>query len=186
MIKDTRGELEHGLKLNVTRSKLKRAKNMVLQKLEGSFIDDYNKLEVYCQEIRLSNPGSDVVINISKDALAEGKRIFLRVYLCFNALKQGCKNGLRPLIRLDGTFLKGRTNGQLLVELGQDSMNYFYPLAWAVVDKETSRTWSWFMELLKLSLELKTGAGITFISDMQKGCWMLLAQYFLKLITCTV
>ncbi|XP_019256297.1 PREDICTED: uncharacterized protein LOC109234687 [Nicotiana attenuata] len=139
-IKDMRGELEHYLKLNVSRSKLKRAKNLVLQKLEGSFIDDYNKLEAYCQELRLSNPGSDVVINISKDALAEGKRNFLRMYLCFNALKQGWKNGLRPLIGVDGTFLKGRTKGQLLVALGQDSMNHFYPLAWAVVDKETSST----------------------------------------------
>lgn len=48
-------------------------------------------------------------------------------------------------------------------------MNHFYLLVWAVMDKETSRTWSWFMEMLKLSLELKTGARITFISDMQKG-----------------
>ncbi|XP_059308828.1 uncharacterized protein LOC132059999 isoform X2 [Lycium ferocissimum] len=111
------------------------------------------------------------VINISKDALEEGKRKFLWIYLCFNALKKGWKSGLRPLIGLDGTFLKGRVKGILLVALGQDSMNHFFPLAWAIVDKETSRTWTWFWfcELLKRSLDLKEGAMITFISDMQKG-----------------
>lgn len=55
MIKDMICELEHDFKLNVNRSKLKRDKNLVLHKLEGSFIDDYNKLEAYCQEIKLSN-----------------------------------------------------------------------------------------------------------------------------------
>ncbi|XP_016582287.2 uncharacterized protein LOC107879869 [Capsicum annuum] len=168
-VKDMRGELENNFTLNVCQSKLKRAKRMTLEKLEGSFIDEYNKLEAYAQEIRRSNPESDVVINISKDALAEGKTQFLRMYLCFDALKKGWKRGLRPLIGVDGTFLKGRCKGMLLVALGQDCMNSFYPLAWAIVDKETSRTWSWFIELLKRSLDLKDGAGTTFTSDMQKG-----------------
>ncbi|KAH0651029.1 hypothetical protein KY284_030941 [Solanum tuberosum] len=117
-----------------------RAKRMALEKLEGSFIDDYNKLEAYAQELKQSNPKSDVLINISRNALAKGKRKFLRM----------CK-------------------GMMLVALGQDFMNSFYPLAWSIVDKETSRTWCWFIELLKGSLDLKDGAKITFISDMQKG-----------------
>ncbi|KAM3283883.1 hypothetical protein P3S67_022681 [Capsicum chacoense] len=125
---------------------------MILQKLEGSFVDEYNKFEAYAQEIRSSNPGSDVVINISKDDLAEGKMHFLRMYLCFDALKKSWKCRLRPLTGVDG----------------QDFLNSFYPLAWAIVDKETSRTWSYFIELLKRSLDLNDGAGTTFISDMQK------------------
>lgn len=48
-------------------------------------------------------------------------------------------------------------------------MNHFYPIAWAVVDKETKRTWDWFLGLLKRSLDLQNGEGYTFISDMQKG-----------------
>ncbi|XP_075108708.1 uncharacterized protein LOC142180391 [Nicotiana tabacum] len=141
-VKDMRGELDTDLSLNVTKSTLKRAKRLALEKLEGSFLDDYNKLEAYGQEIKHSNPGSDVVINISNDALAEGKRRFLRMYICFQAMKHGWKDVLRPLIGLDGTFLKGKCKGQLLVAIGQDCMNQFYPLAWAVVDKDSSRTWS--------------------------------------------
>lgn len=63
------------------------------------------------------------------------------MYICFNALKMGFKAGLRPFIGLDGTFLKGKAKGQLLVVVGQDSMNHFYHIAWTVVDKETKRTW---------------------------------------------
>ncbi|XP_060200584.1 uncharacterized protein LOC132628837 [Lycium barbarum] len=122
-VKDLRGELENNFDLNVTKAKLKRAKLLTLQKLEGSFVDDYKKLEAYGQEVRQSNPGTDVVINISRSALEEGKRKFLRMYICFNALKKGWKGGLRPLIGVDGTFLKGRYKGQMLVALAQDSMN---------------------------------------------------------------
>ncbi|XP_049386596.1 uncharacterized protein LOC125850800 [Solanum stenotomum] len=168
-IKDMKEHLDSVLDLEVNESKLKRVKRLVLDKLDGSYADDYNKLEAYAQELRMSNPGTDVVINLSRDAMEEGKRRFLRLYICFQALKEGWKGGLRPFIGLDGTFLKGKSKGIMLVAMGQDSSNHFYPLAWAVVDKETKRTWNWFLELLKHSLDLKSGENVTFISDMQKG-----------------
>ncbi|XP_049381397.1 uncharacterized protein LOC125845958 [Solanum stenotomum] len=168
-LKDMRKDLKDQFNLNASTSKLKRAKRMALQKLLGSFLDDFNRIEAYANELRLSNPGSDIVINLSKDALEQGKRKFLRMYIFFNALKLGWKEGLRPFIRLDGTFLKGQCKRQLLVAMTQDSQNCFYPLAWAVVDKETTRTWIWFLQLLNNSLNLKDGQTITFMSDMQKG-----------------
>ncbi|OIS97642.1 hypothetical protein A4A49_62501, partial [Nicotiana attenuata] len=67
---------EDRFSLNVSDSKLKRVKRMVLEKLEGSYLDEYNKLEAYAQELRETNPGTDVVIQISKDAMEEGKRRF--------------------------------------------------------------------------------------------------------------
>ncbi|XP_070023682.1 uncharacterized protein [Nicotiana sylvestris] len=167
-IKEMMTSVKAAFNINVSHSKCKRAKRMILEKMEGSFADEYNKLEAYANELRSSNPGTDVVINISKDALSEGKRRFLRMYICFHALKMGFKSGLRLFIGLDGTFLKGKCKGQLLVVVAQDSRRHFYPLAWAVVDKEIKVTWSWFLRLLQHSLDLKMGEGITFISDMQK------------------
>nr|XP_016443451.1 PREDICTED: uncharacterized protein LOC107768810 [Nicotiana tabacum] len=155
------------IKVKEMRASLKAAFN-VNEKLEGSFSDEYNKLVAYANELKLSNPGSDVIINLSKDALEEGKRRFLRMYICFQAMKSGFKSGLRPFIGLDGTFLKGKSKGQLLVAVGQDSANYLYPLAWSIVDKEIKLTWKWFLGHLQTSLDLKMGEGITFISDMQK------------------
>ncbi|XP_070014344.1 uncharacterized protein [Nicotiana sylvestris] len=168
-VKEMRADLKNSFQLNASKSKVKRAKRMILEKLEGSFTDDYNKLEAYANALRDSNPGSDVVINLSKESLLQGKRKFLRMYICFHALKIGYKEGLRPFIGLDGTFLKGKAKRQLLVAVGQDNMNHFYPLAWAVVDRETKRSWTWILELLHNSLDLNMGNGVTFMSDMQKG-----------------
>nr|XP_016463747.1 PREDICTED: uncharacterized protein LOC107786747 [Nicotiana tabacum] len=73
---------------------------------------------------------------------AKCKRRFRRMYICFHAMKMGFMSGVRPFIGLDGTSLKGKVKGQLLVAVGQDSANHFYPLAWAIVVKETKVTWN--------------------------------------------
>ncbi|XP_070043117.1 uncharacterized protein [Nicotiana tomentosiformis] len=81
----------------------------------------------------------------------------------------GFKNGLRPFIGLDGTFLKGKAKRQLLIVVALDSMNHLYPIARVVVDKETKVTWTWFLTLLNNLLDLKLGGGYTFMSDMHKA-----------------
>ncbi|KAG5575235.1 hypothetical protein H5410_055369 [Solanum commersonii] len=88
-LKDIRKDLKDQFNLNASTSKLKRAKKMDLQKLQGCFLDNFNRIEAYANELRLSNSGSDIVINLSKDALEQGKRKFLKMYICFNALKLG-------------------------------------------------------------------------------------------------
>ncbi|XP_060179076.1 uncharacterized protein LOC132609216 isoform X2 [Lycium barbarum] len=168
-IKDMRADLKTAFNINASFGKAKRAKRMILEDLEGSFVDDYKKLVGYVNALKESNPGSDIILKVSKVALAEGKRRFLRMYICFDALKKGFRAGLRPFIGLDGTFLKGKAKGQILTVVAQDSMNHFYPIAWAVVDKETKATWLWFLELLGKSLNFNNGEGITLVSDMQKG-----------------
>ncbi|WMV59142.1 hypothetical protein MTR67_052527 [Solanum verrucosum] len=86
---------------------------MTLQKMQDSFLDEYNRLEAYANEIRMTNPGSDVVINLSKDAMEQGKRKFLKMYICFNAMKVGWKEGLRPFIGLDRDLFKGPMQGAI-------------------------------------------------------------------------
>ncbi|KAH0671163.1 hypothetical protein KY289_025656 [Solanum tuberosum] len=46
--------------------------------MQGSFLDEYNRLEAYANEIRMTNPGSDVVINLSKDAMLLEKSLNLK------------------------------------------------------------------------------------------------------------
>ncbi|WMV50841.1 hypothetical protein MTR67_044226 [Solanum verrucosum] len=74
-----RAGLHNAFKLKASQGKCKRAKRMVLETLDGGFTDGYNKLKAYAIELKESNPGSDVVINLSKEALAQGKRNFLRI-----------------------------------------------------------------------------------------------------------
>ncbi|KAH0690272.1 hypothetical protein KY290_018512 [Solanum tuberosum] len=77
-IKEMRASLHNAFKLKASQGKCKRAKRMVLETLEGDFTDGYNKLEAYAIELKESIPGNDVVINLSKEAVAQGKRKFLR------------------------------------------------------------------------------------------------------------
>lgn len=135
-----RVELKNTFNVNVSYEKCKRAKRLILEKLDSILTDDYNRLKAYANELRVSNPRSDIVINLSKDALDQGKRKFLRMYTCFQALKMDFREELRPFIGLDSTFLKGKVKGQLLLAVAIDANNQAYPVAWAVVDKETKRT----------------------------------------------
>ncbi|XP_039145936.1 uncharacterized protein LOC120283315 [Dioscorea cayenensis subsp. rotundata] len=91
------------------------------------------------------------------------------MYICLAAVKEGFISGWRNLIALDGCFLKGVVKGQILVAIGRDGNNQMYPIAWAIVDKETTETWSWFLEQLSDDLNIGDGLGWSIISDMQKG-----------------
>ena len=69
---------------------------------------------------------------------------------------------------MDDTFLKGKARGLLLNAVGADANDSIYPLAFALVDKESGHHWRWFLESLQKSLNLESGARITLMSDMQK------------------
>uniref|UniRef100_A0A3Q7ECQ1 PB1-like domain-containing protein n=1 Tax=Solanum lycopersicum TaxID=4081 RepID=A0A3Q7ECQ1_SOLLC len=72
-VTEMRKIVDDNFNLNISYSKMKRVKRLVLEKLDGSYVDDFNKLEGYAQELRDSNPGTD-------------------------ALKSGWRAGLRPFI----------------------------------------------------------------------------------------
>ncbi|XP_073120005.1 uncharacterized protein [Henckelia pumila] len=75
----------------------------------------------------------------------------------------------RPIIGLDGCFLKTAFGGQLLAAIGRDGNDGMVPIAIAVVGTENYETWTWFLTEL---LEDIGGIGEdrwTFVSDRQKG-----------------
>ncbi|KAK4253629.1 hypothetical protein QN277_010277 [Acacia crassicarpa] len=167
--KDMKNEAQRDLKVNVSVYKCKRAKKLIMDEMEGGFRDEFANLEAYCNELRLSNPGSDVCVEVSREGLEHGRRIFKRMYVSFNALKVGWKGACRPLIGVDGTFLKGKTRGILLMAVGVDGNDSLYPVALGLVEKENAHHWSWFLQWLQKSLDLASGENVTIMSDMQKG-----------------
>ncbi|PKI62317.1 hypothetical protein CRG98_017318 [Punica granatum] len=74
----------------------------------------------------------------------------------------------RPLIGLDGCFLKGYYGGQLLSAVSQDGNNSFYVIVYGIVNVENKENWIWFLENLVNDLEDLVEKGLTFISDRQK------------------
>ncbi|KAK4279329.1 hypothetical protein QN277_011126 [Acacia crassicarpa] len=168
-VKEMKKDIQRDLKVNVSVIKCKRAKRIIMDEMEGSFRDEFANLEAYCNELKLSNPGSDVCVEVSDEGLEHGQRIFKRMYVCFNASKVGWTEGCRPLIGVDGTFLKGKCRGILLTAVGVDGNDSLYPLAIGLVEKENAHHWLWFLQWLQKSLNLGGGENLTLMSDVQKG-----------------
>ncbi|VFQ70707.1 unnamed protein product [Cuscuta campestris] len=65
----------------------------------------------------------------------------------------------------------GKFGGTMLVANGVDSNENIFPLAYAIVEGENKESWTWFLDLLTLDLELNDykEPTFTFMSDKQKG-----------------
>ncbi|GKU94372.1 hypothetical protein SLEP1_g7874 [Rubroshorea leprosula] len=89
--------------------------------------------------------------------------------LIIKEFQGGCKKEYnKPIIGLDGAFLKGPTKGQLLSAVAKDPNNQMYSVAWAIVECERTDSWTWFLELLGVDLMIGDGENFTFLSDQQK------------------
>ncbi|KAL4304651.1 hypothetical protein GQ457_10G028180 [Hibiscus cannabinus] len=93
---------------------------------------------------------------------------FRRIYVCFSALREGFKLYCRPVIGLDGCFLKGSFKGEILSAVGRDCNNQIFPIAWVVVEVENRETWALFLNNLQCDIGFRDGDGCTLLSDMQK------------------
>jgi len=84
----------------------------------------------------------------------------------------------RPIIGIDGFFLKNNVKGQLLATIGRDANNQFYRVAWCIVPIENADSWIWFIRLLKKDLKLEDGNEFTIISDRRKVSSFYICQLF--------
>jgi hypothetical protein len=83
--------------------------------------------------------------------------VFQRIYVCFDACKKVFLAGCRRVIGVDGCFFKGACYGELICALGRDAKNQIYPVAWALVEKETEDSWTWFLCLLQKDPQVPIG-----------------------------
>lgn len=158
--------IKRQFRITLSISKCHRAKEKTMVMIEGKIADHYSRIWDYAAEVQRSNPGSTVQVGVTMNP--DGKHYFHRFYVCFHALKTGWIRGCRPVIGLDGCFLKGQIKGELLTAIGRDANNQVYPICWAVVDVENKENWKWFLELLIEDVGLQEGGGVTVISDQHK------------------
>lgn len=80
------------------------------------------------------------------------------------------KDACRRIIGVDGCFLKVQHGGQLLSVVGLDPNNNIFPICYALVERETKDSWTWFLRLLDEDLGIGNNQHTwTFMSDKQKG-----------------
>ncbi|KAG4943535.1 hypothetical protein JHK85_048181 [Glycine max] len=100
------------------------ARRIAKEKVQGNYVEQYNKLWDYANEVR------------------------------------------RPIIGLDSCFLKTPFGGILLVAMGQDPNDQYYPLTVAIVESENKDSWKWFLQ--KLLSDIGHEHKWVFISNQQK------------------
>ncbi|KAL2533256.1 MuDR family transposase [Abeliophyllum distichum] len=90
------------------------------------------------EKVLRTNPSSSVIIGVHD-------QIFHGIYIYFAACKEGFMRGCRKLIGLDGCHLRSKYGGQLLTAVAIDVNDCIYPVAFAVVEKENTFSWRWFI-----------------------------------------
>lgn len=136
--------------------------------IEGDHSVQYGRLNDYVETVLKFNPSSWIKIHSDKPS-PELPPTFCRLYVRYDAQLKGLLSGCRPVIGLDGAFLKGLYGGQILSAIGVDGNNNMFPIAIAVVEAETKDSWTWFLKILLEDIGTVEERGWTFISDRQKG-----------------
>ena len=68
---------------------------------------------------------------------------------------------------VDDTHLHGKYKGNLMIATSQDANNQIYPLAYAVVDSENDKLWTWFFE--QLHTVIPSALDLVFVLDRHKS-----------------
>ena len=93
-----------------------------LKRLRGSVEAHYARLRSYVAELKRVDREGCFKLEISWDS-ERNVVVFKGIYICFSGLRKGFLEGCRPIINLDGAFLKTMIGGALLSAIGHDGNN---------------------------------------------------------------
>ncbi|XP_075478799.1 uncharacterized protein LOC142519649 [Primulina tabacum] len=132
--REFREEVKSTLNVALTYKQAYLGRKKELKLVDGSIAEEFSRIRNYCAELRRSDEGASVILKLTDED--DGPR-FQRLYVCFSACKQGFKESCRPVVGVDGCFLKTNSGGQLLTVVDLDLNNNIFPIAYALVEGET-------------------------------------------------
>ncbi|XP_057811903.1 uncharacterized protein LOC131026151 [Salvia miltiorrhiza] len=162
-IAELRADIVTRFKYDLPKDRLYKAKFIAKELVRGTVEHYYGQLRRYIAELRRVDREGRFELLLGDNVVFRG------LYMGFSSLIKGFKRSCRPLIGLDGCFLKTYLGGILLCAIGKDGNDQMYPIAWAVVEIENEENWSWFLKCLIEDMGIGDGNGYAFISDQQKG-----------------
>nr|XP_016510378.1 PREDICTED: uncharacterized protein LOC107827708 [Nicotiana tabacum] len=156
IIKDI--QKQHGIE--VSYMKAWRAKEIAMAMIRGSLSDSYKELPKYFYMLEQTNPGTVTKLHKSED------ECFLYAYISLYASIKGWEH-CRPIMVVDGSFLKAAYKGTILTACTQDGAGKILPLAYAIVDSENNKSWEWFFVQIKGTFGVREGMCI--VSDRNES-----------------
>nr|GEU93036.1 zinc finger MYM-type protein 1-like [Tanacetum cinerariifolium] len=153
-VKAIQEQMQKKIHVVVSKTKAFRAKAKAQSYLKGDATVQYSSLRDYVQELKRCNPNIIVKIDVygeeNHDTLI---KMFRRIYFCLGALKKGFKASGRELLGFDGAFMRGQYSGKLLIVVGVDANNSIYPVAYGIIELESSYSWTWFLTCLVVEFD---------------------------------
>ncbi|XP_050941593.1 uncharacterized protein LOC127149765 [Cucumis melo] len=133
------------LGVNVSYYKAWRAKELLMNSLNGEAKESYALIPNFCMKLKEINPGSFTAYET--DTEGHFKYCFMAIGACIEGWKY-----FQPNISVDDTFLKSKYGGTLLTASTINGKNQIFPLTFSTVDSENDASWRWFFENIKNSL----------------------------------
>jgi len=142
------------------------AKQRALEMIHGNEEESYANLPKLLGALQSCVPGT--MVGAQTESVFEGgeivssKRIFKRVFWSFGR----CINGFaycKAIVQVYGTWLYGKYTGTLLIATTQDGANRIFPIAYAIIEGETTSAWGFFLKNLRRHLTPQIS--ISLISD---------------------
>ncbi|GKU86142.1 hypothetical protein SLEP1_g706 [Rubroshorea leprosula] len=100
----------------------------------------------------------------------------VRVRMLF-ASREQLKEAVKQYSRKNKLAIKFKRNDK---DVGIDANDCIYLIAVAVVELENRESWEWFLELLKVDLEIVNSQGYTFMFDKQKATYEKIYSYLIS------
>ncbi|XP_056842887.1 uncharacterized protein LOC130495502 [Raphanus sativus] len=147
--------MDHGCE--ISKSLAWDAREFAINMVRGIPEKSFEKIPKYLHMLKEANPGTHTFYETDVD----GRFRFL--FVSFGQSVRGFHTAMRKVLVVDGTFLKSKYKGVLLVATALDGNSNLYPIAFAVVDSENDRSWDWFMR--ELQVVVADDRSLAFVSD---------------------
>ncbi|KAL5560035.1 hypothetical protein UlMin_036246 [Ulmus minor] len=128
--------------VQITYKKAWRAREAAHDTFCGTLEESYTFLPSFLHMLVECNPGTKTDLVLTQ----EGR--FNYFFFALAASKEGYKL-CRPVVCVDGAYLKGKYKGMMFTAVCKDGKNSIFPLAWGVGDVENDSSWLWFFTKFK-------------------------------------
>ncbi|XP_016169048.1 uncharacterized protein LOC107611656 [Arachis ipaensis] len=169
-VKSVITEVQSKFNYTISYRKAWLAKQKAVEKIFGGWEASYEALPIWFEAMCNKEPSA--IVHFETMSAYQGDeevtdirvlhRVFWSYYPCIRAFRH-CK----PVVQVDGTHLYGKYKGCLLVAVSQDGNNNIVPIAFAIVEGETSDAWHFFLSNLRQHVVTRDGVGL--ISDRHES-----------------